>query len=211
LKIRQLFDGKTGVCSRFFGEIEKVFSQTVFCVNFGQNRKVMKKSFLIPALLAGSLTFSCQQKTEDAVATTYEVVGEVEVVPGNYGNILKAEDVVTTAEMISSVESQGEFTGKISGEIKEVCTKKGCWFSMELPNGESMRVTFKDYGFFLPTNSQGFPIVIEGVATLTETDVETLRHYAEDKGMSKEDVAAITDPERKITFEATGAVIKPKA
>ena len=82
---------------------------------------------------------------------------------------------------------------------------------MELPNGESMRVTFKDYGFFLPTNSQGFPIVIEGVATLTETDVETLRHYAQDKGSSKEEIEAITAPERKITFEATGALIKPKA
>ena len=172
----------------------------------------MKKSFLIVALAAGSFAFSCQQKTEEtATTTTYEVVGEAEVVPGNYGNIVEATEIVTTAEMVSSVEAKGEFTGKISGEIKEVCTKKGCWFSMELPNGESMRVTFKDYGFFLPTNSQGFPIVIEGVATLTETDVETLRHYAEDKGVSKEEVEAITEPERKITFEATGAMIKPKA
>jgi len=171
----------------------------------------MKKSLLIVALVAGSVAFSCQPKTEQVATTTYEEVGEAAVVPGNYGNIVKVDEVATTAEMISSVEETGEFTGKISGEIKEVCTKKGCWFSMDLPNGESMRVTFKDYAFFLPTNSQGFPIVIEGVATLTETDVETLRHYAEDKGASKEEVEAITEPERKITFEATGAVIKPKA
>jgi hypothetical protein len=171
----------------------------------------MKKSILILTLAATSVTFSCQQKKEEAATTTYEEVGEAAVVPGNYGNIVKADEVVTTAEMISSVETNGEFTGKISGQIKEVCTKKGCWFTMDLPNGESMRVTFKDYGFFLPTNSQGFPIVIEGVATMTETDVETLRHYAEDKGGSKEELEAITEPERKITFEATGAVIKPKA
>ena len=171
----------------------------------------MKKSFLVIALLAGVLTFSCQQKAEETVTTTYEVIGEAAVVPGNYGNIVKSEEVASTAEMVSAVETQGTFDGKISGEITEVCTKKGCWFAMELPNGESMRVTFKDYGFFLPTNSQGFPIVIEGVATLTETDVETLRHYAEDQGKSKEEVSAITKPERKITFEATGALIKPKA
>ncbi len=171
----------------------------------------MKKSFLIIPLLAGSITFSCQQRNEEESTTTYEVVGDAELVPGNYGDIVRMDDVATTADMISAVEAQGEFSGKISGEIKEVCTKKGCWFSMELPNGESMRVTFKDYGFFLPTNSQGFPIVIEGVATLTETDVETLRHYAQDKGSSKEEIEAITAPERKITFEATGALIKPKA
>lgn len=171
----------------------------------------MKKPLLIIAILAGMLTLSCQPKTEEIETTTYEVVGEAEVVPGNYGNIVKAEEIVTTAEMISAVESKGEFSGKIAGDIKEVCTKKGCWFSMDLPNGESMRVTFKDYGFFLPTNSQGFPIVVEGVATLTETDVETLRHYAEDQGKSKEEIEAITEPERKITFEATGARIKAKA
>ena len=82
---------------------------------------------------------------------------------------------------------------------------------MELPNGSSMRVTFKDYGFFIPTNSQGFPITIEGVATLSETDVETLRHYAEDQGKSKEEVAAITAPKKEITFEASGALIKAKS
>lgn len=171
----------------------------------------MKKSFLIVALLAGISAFSCQQRTEETQKTTYEVVGEAEIVPGNYGNIIEVEKVASTSEMVSTVETEGTFNGKISGEIKEVCTKKGCWFSMELPGGESMRVTFKDYGFFIPTNSQGFPIVLEGVATLTETDVETLKHYAEDQGKSKEEVEAITAPKREITFEATGVVIKPKA
>ena len=65
-----------------------------------------------------------------------------------------------------------------------------------------MRVTFKDYGFFIPTNSQGFPIVMDGVATLSETDVETLRHFAEDQGKSKEEVEAITEPKKEITFDA---------
>lgn len=171
----------------------------------------MKKSFLLIGALIGILAFSCQQKTEETQTTTYEVVGEAEIVPGNYGNIIEVEKVASTSEMVSTVEAEGTFNGKISGDIKEVCTKKGCWFSMELPNGESMRVTFKDYGFFIPTNSQGFPIVLEGVATLTETDVETLKHYAQDQGKSKEEVEAITSPKREITFEATGVVIKPKA
>ncbi|MEP1257929.1 DUF4920 domain-containing protein, partial [Algoriphagus sp.] len=119
-------------------------------------------------------------------------------------------DVVSPAEMIAEVEKDGNFEGKIAGEIKEVCTKKGCWLTMDLPNGESMRVTFKDYGFFVPTTSQGYPIVLEGVAIMTETDVDTQRHYAEDGGMSKEEVEKITEPKREITFEATGVVIKGK-
>lgn len=176
----------------------------------------MNKSILLSAALILSLSFSCQKPAESAkeeVETTAksEPVGEVEVVPGAYGAKVEGNAVLGTAEMISMVETSGTFSGKISGEIKEVCTKKGCWFTMDLANGEPMRVTFKDYGFFIPTNSQGFPIVLEGVATLTETDVETLKHFAEDQGKSKEEVDAIIAPKREITFEATGVIIKDKA
>ena len=166
-------------------------------------------SLIILSLVFG--IYSCQKPSEISKKTTYEVVGKAEVVPGNYGDLIEENVVITSAELVSKIESEGTFSGKISGEIKEVCTKKGCWFSMELPNGESMRVTFKDYGFFVPTNSQGFPIVMDGVAKLTQTDVETLRHYAEDQGKSKEEVESITEPKREITFEATGVVIKEKA
>lgn len=176
----------------------------------------MKKSILISVAFIASLAFSCQkpadsdkEKVETAVKS--EPVGEVEVVPGFYGAGVEENAVMGTAELISMVETSGTFSGKVSGEIKEVCTKKGCWFTMDLANGEPMRVTFKDYGFFIPTNSQGFPIILEGVATLTETDVETLKHFAQDQGKSKEEVDAITSPKREITFEATGVIIKDKA
>lgn len=174
----------------------------------------MKKSILLSALSLVMLSFSCQKPAESVKVETAikaEPVGEVEVVPGVYGAELADNSVIGTAEMVTVVEASGTFTGKISGEIKEVCTKKGCWFTMDLANGEPMRVTFKDYGFFIPTNSQGFPIILEGVATLTETDVETLKHFAEDQGKSKEEVDAITVPKREITFEATGVLIKDKA
>lgn len=53
-----------------------------------------------------------------------EPVGEAEVVPGSYGANLDENTVLGTSEMISAVEASGTFTGKIEGEIKEVCTKK---------------------------------------------------------------------------------------
>lgn len=160
------------------------------------------------ALVAGLA--ACQKTGIVTQKTTYELVGDAKVIPGNYGDVVKGADAVTPATLLQTVESAGTFTGKVSGNIKEVCTNKGCWFAMELPNGSSMRVTFKDYGFFIPTNSQGFPITIEGVATLSETDVETLRHYAEDQGKSKEEVELIKVPKKEITFEASGALIKAK-
>lgn len=168
----------------------------------------MNSKILMIALVAGLA--ACQKTGIVSQKTTYELVGDAKVVPGNYGDVVKGADAVTPATLLQTVESAGTFTGKVSGNIKEVCTNKGCWFAMELPNGSSMRVTFKDYGFFIPTNSQGFPITIEGVATLSETDVETLRHYAEDQGKSKEEVELIKVPKKEITFEASGALIKAK-
>jgi hypothetical protein len=38
--------------------------------------------------------------------------------------------------------------------------------------------------------------------------VETLRHYAEDEGKSKEEIAAITEPVTEYTFEAVGVIIR---
>lgn len=170
----------------------------------------MKNLLLLSLVAVLALATSCQKNTLRAKKTTYELVGEAKVVPGNYGNVVKEKGVISTADLLAKVESTGTFEGKITGVIQEVCTKKGCWFTMALPNGTSMRVTFKDYGFFIPTNSQGFPITLEGVATLTETDVETLRHFAEDQGKSKEEVEAIKVPKKEITFEATGVAISPK-
>ena len=171
----------------------------------------MKNLLLLISLIAVlAFSQSCQKNTLSGKNTTYALVGKAKVVEGNYGDLVKEKGVISTATLLSKVETTGTFEGKISGVIQEVCTMKGCWFTMALPNGSSMRVTFKDYGFFIPTNSQDFPITLEGVATLTETDVETLRHYAEDQGKSKEEVEAIKVPKKEITFVASGVVITSK-
>jgi hypothetical protein len=170
----------------------------------------MKRYCLV--VLAFSLVFTTAcEKSEKSIENNDKSEVVSESVPGNYGAEVQDSEVVTAAQMVTEVIEKGTFEGKIAGEIKEVCVKKGCWLTIDLPSGESMRVTFKVYGFFVPTTSNGFPIILEGVATLTETDVETLRHFAEDQGKSKEEIAAITEPKREITFEAVGVVIKDKA
>lgn len=170
----------------------------------------MKLRHLIILAVVTAFVTVCQPKKPTSPETVEaDAVQSIQV--GNYGAEVQEEGIVSPAEMIAIVEQKGSFEGKISGVIGEVCTKKGCWLTMDLPNGESMRVTFKDYGFFVPTDSQGFPVILDGVAILTETDVNTLRHYAEDQGKSKEEVNAIKTAKREITFEAVGVKIKEKA
>ena len=95
---------------------------------------------------------------------------------------------------------------KLSGEITGVCQMKGCWMTMNVGD-EELRITFKDYGFFVPKNSSGNEAVIEGALYKKLVDVEMLKHYAEDAGKPEEEIEAITEPELQFVFEASGVII----
>ncbi len=97
---------------------------------------------------------------------------------------------------------------KFASTIDKMCVKKGCW--MQLPAGmdETVMIRFKDYGFFIPLNSDGKEVIVEGKAFVRETSVDELKHYAEDLGKSKEEIAKITEPERTLSFEAIGVLMK---
>ena len=44
---------------------------------------------------------------------------------------------------------------KVKGTIKDVCSVKGCWMTLDVGNDEEVMVKFKDYAFFVPTNADG--------------------------------------------------------
>ena len=124
-----------------------------------------------------------------------------------FGEEISWDGAKDVAELLSlGEEAEGEL--KVRGVITDVCQMKGCWMKVDLGNGETMRVTFKDYGFFVPKDAAGREVVIEGIAAMKVTDAETLRHYAEDAGKSEEEVAAITEAKNELSFEAKGVVIK---
>ena len=80
--------------------------------------------------------------------------------------------------------------------------------SVALPGGNTMRVTFRDYGFFVPTSgAEGKQTIFEGTLRKSVTSVESLRHYAEDAGKSTEEINAITEPREELTFVADGVLI----
>ena len=95
---------------------------------------------------------------------------------------------------------------KLKGAITEVCSKKGCWMKLDIGNDKIVRVTFKDYGFFMPLDATG-EVVVNGIAYVKEISVADLKHYAEDAGKSAEEIAKITEPEVTMSFEADGVLL----
>jgi hypothetical protein len=69
--------------------------------------------------------------------------------------------------------------------------------------GEPLRVTFKDYGFFMPLDSAGRDATVHGVFGIREVPVEEARHYLEDAGRPEE-AAKITEPQRTYELVASG-------
>ncbi|WP_421945362.1 DUF4920 domain-containing protein [Pedobacter sp.] len=127
-----------------------------------------------------------------------------------FGDGVTPGDVKPAAKMEAAMGDKKVADMKIEGKVVDVCKKKGCWMTLEMPNGDPMRVTFKDYAFFMPMDIVGKNVVLDGIAKKQTISVETLRHYAEDAKKSPEEVAKITDPKKELAFEAKGVVILDK-
>ena len=129
----------------------------------------------------------------------------------SFGDSITLEDAISGEEAVKMYASLGETDTvevKMVGVIHNVCQKKGCWMNVELTDEVSTFVRFKDYGFFMPFNAAESEVVINGKAFISVTSVDELKHYAEDEGLSEEEIEAITEPEIGYKFLADGVLIK---
>tara|TARA_B110000003_G_scaffold207782_1_gene206686 strand:- start:369 stop:812 length:444 start_codon:yes stop_codon:yes gene_type:complete len=145
----------------------------------------MKFNFIL-VFLTLLTSYSCNEKT------TYI----------NYG-----EDINSQTGYFESIENDFEITN-ISGQIIDVCPKKGCWMNV-LVDTDTVFVKFKDYGFFVPKSGiEGKQILMSGEIFRDTISVDRLRHYAEDAKRSEKEIAQIVNPEYKINMIANGVAIR---
>ncbi len=159
--------------------------------------------YISSVIVLVALNFGCSQKS--AEGTTQEGLTKFET----YGVEITPEGAVSGINLIKFMEGKDSADAKLEGKILETCEMKGCWMTVDLGDDQEMRVTFKDYGFFVPKEgAEGKRTIFEGTIQRIMTDVETLKHYAEDAGKSQEEIDAITEPKEEIAFVATGVIIK---
>lgn len=167
---------------------------------------------LLIAIIGVVIFSACQQSKNESTSEVSHEVSTEEIKPSTlqyYGDKITTENAINTDELLAALENNDSVNVKFSSEIEATCKMKGCWMDVALPNGESMKVTFKDYGFFVPKEGvEGKTTIVEGYAKTVETDVETLKHYAKDAGKSEEEIAAITEPKQEVVFVASGVIIE---
>ena len=86
--------------------------------------------------------------------------------------------VVDLAQALRSISSYADRTVTVEGKVNRVCQMKGCWMEL-VPAGadRGIRVTFKDYAFFVPTDSRGASARLEGIFernTFSKADADHL-------------------------------------
>ncbi len=77
---------------------------------------------------------------------------------------------------------------RVAARVSQVCQKKGCFFIAQ--QGDSiMRVSFKDYGFFVPTDISGKHVTFVGEVVARDMTEDEAAHFAEELGPDAEPMA----------------------
>jgi len=106
--------------------------------------------------------------------------------------------------LVDLVKDQAAWSGKTvmtEGVVATVCQGSGCWMTLK-SGDQSVRVTFKDYGFFVPIDSAGTRAVMEGVFSVKKLPEATAKHYAEETPGGKPD--SIKGDQRELSLVASG-------
>ncbi|MHC2991157.1 hypothetical protein OB13_06005 [Pontibacter sp. HJ8] len=158
---------------------------------------------LFVLLLAVAALSSCSQsKTEtDASVATAK--------PNSFGASFAEENVLSVTQMKQAMAGQDSLQATVTAEVVQSCQSKGCWMDVKLEDGSTMKVTFRDYGFFLPVEDlAGKTVVFTGIAKQEVISVDDQRHFAEDAGKSAAEVQAINAPKDELRFVADGVILK---
>jgi hypothetical protein len=83
--------------------------------------------------------------------------------PQRFGEPLSTQPTTDLAVVLANPKAFPEPV-TVEGKVRRACTRKGCWMELASATDDNQRcrVTFKDYGFFVPTDSAGASAKVQG-------------------------------------------------
>lgn len=123
----------------------------------------MKKLVLITAL-AFSISWNSQAQQKEITPAQVGV---------QYGKKIDKSNAITVDKLEKSLEKLPKFTGKVTGKVVQVCTKKGCFLTLQRnEEKEPLMVRFTDYSYFVPADLVGKNVVLDGYAKVKDATNE---------------------------------------
>ena len=121
-----------------------------------------------------------------------------------YGQPLQPADVKPLADVLAKPDQFANQTVTVAAQVRKACTRKGCWMELAESTKEDSpgcRVTFKNYGFFVPIDSAGSTARVQGKVEVDTLSASAVRHYEEEGAKF---VKAPDGTAREVRIVATG-------
>jgi hypothetical protein len=93
---------------------------------------------------------------------------------------------VSLAQLLEDPAPHLQEAFNLETRVAKVCQKKGCFFIAQ-ENDLTLRIAFKDYGFFIPTDSSNKVVNLTGVLVEKQMSKEQAEHFKSDIGESDDD------------------------
>ena len=123
-----------------------------------------------------------------------------------YGTDIKAKSAVSLDKVLKDYASYKDKQVVMEAKVDNVCTAKGCWMTLQ-GSKKTFRVKFHDYSFFVPVSLKGKKVWVEGQVEQKQLSLKETKHYLEDAGASKEEIAAVTQPSFEYRIIAKGVKV----
>lgn len=148
----------------------------------------MKKLLLAATVLAATATFASEDLIRRGAALSPDS---------------KKADLATVIEQPEEYAASAVI---VEGVIEKACTNKGCWMQLAPEKGKTaIRVTFKDYGFFVPLDAKGMKARAEGVTKIKTLSKKEADHLA---GEGAKLDRAEDGTAREVSFVASGVELR---
>lgn len=89
----------------------------------------------------------------------------------------------TLAQLMSDPSQHQDEPFRVNAQVAKVCQKKGCFFIAQAEE-HVVRIAFKDYGFFVPTDIAGKTVEISGILVAKHRSKEAAEHFNQDLASS---------------------------
>ncbi len=121
-----------------------------------------------------------------------------------YGAAITGTSPLSLQAALKKLDSAASADVLIESKVDKVCVVKGCWMALTNAKDE-VRVTFKDYGFFVPSTIIGKTVIVEGKLEKVVMSLEDTKHYVKDAGG---DPSTVTQPRTEYRIIANGVAVK---
>jgi hypothetical protein len=118
----------------------------------------------------------------------------------------------TVVPLADVLHKPAAYTGKpvvVEGIITKSCSEMGCWMQVAPAADQAgVRVTFKDYAFFIPLKAAGMKVRAEGVTSVKTLSKEDADHLAGEGAQLVRNADGTAD---EISFVASGVELRGTA